>query len=183
MSAYLPVRRAYDHDLYQAWQTPYARGASSACSRLSTASSGGCRGRSGVSDPVVSVEPRPSYCRFRQPLQIGPMTIAPREYATVRVLTAESGLVGKAYCLTRNAPVAEAVDRLFAPHVVGRDAGDIAGLPGAVPPCERDDRRAPGLAMRALGLVDVALWDIAAQREGVPLHRLSRPGGDTAESR
>ncbi len=26
LSAYLPVEEAYDHDVYQAWQTPYARG-------------------------------------------------------------------------------------------------------------------------------------------------------------
>ena len=26
LSAYLPVDAAYDHDIYQAWQTPYARG-------------------------------------------------------------------------------------------------------------------------------------------------------------
>jgi L-alanine-DL-glutamate epimerase-like enolase superfamily enzyme len=123
-----------------------------------------------VTDPVRSVEASTVVLPLPQILRLGQMTIEAREYATVRVTT-ESGLAGKAYCLTRNAPVAEAVDRLVAPSVAGCDSGDIPGLR------ERYLRAnvmvgRTGLAVRALGLVDVALWDVAAQREGVPLHRL-----------
>jgi L-alanine-DL-glutamate epimerase-like enolase superfamily enzyme len=96
------------------------------------------------------------------------MVIAEREYAAVQVET-DDGLVGKAYCLTRNAPVAACVARLVAPVVHGRE-----------PDPERlwdDCSRATvavgrtGLVVRALGLVDTALWDIAAQAEGRPLWR------------
>jgi L-alanine-DL-glutamate epimerase-like enolase superfamily enzyme len=122
-----------------------------------------------VSDRIVSVETATVALTLPAPLQVGPMTVRSREYAMVRVLTA-SGLVGKAYCLTRNAPVAATVDRLVTPHVVGQEAGDI-------PACRERCIRAnimvarTGLAVRALGLVDVALWDISAQRERLPLHR------------
>jgi L-alanine-DL-glutamate epimerase-like enolase superfamily enzyme len=123
-----------------------------------------------VTDPVRSVEASTVVLPLPQALQLGQMTIERREYATVRVTTA-SGLTGSAYCLTRDAPVTEAVDRLVEPHAVGRDSGDIPGLR------ERYLRAnvmvgRTGLAVRALGLVDVALWDVAAQREGAPLHRL-----------
>ena len=102
------------------------------------------------------------------PLRLGPMVVTEREYAAVEVET-EDGLVGKAYCLTRNGPVAACVKRLVAPVVVGR----------AVEPEQRwdDCSRATvaigrtGLVVRAIGLVDIALWDIVAQAAGVPLWR------------
>ena len=59
--------------------------------------------------------PRPA------PLRLGPLEITEREYAAVEVET-EDGLVGKAYCLSRNAPVAACVKRLVAPVVMGREA-------------------------------------------------------------
>jgi L-alanine-DL-glutamate epimerase-like enolase superfamily enzyme len=105
-----------------------------------------------------------------EPLRLGPMTVVSREYATVRVTT-EDGLTGKAYCLTRNAPVAACVERLVAPIARGADSADIRGIRDR---CTRANVMVArtGLALRALGLVDVALWDVAAQRAGVPLYAL-----------
>jgi L-alanine-DL-glutamate epimerase-like enolase superfamily enzyme len=103
------------------------------------------------------------------PLRLGPLVHTEREYAAVEVET-EDGLVGKAYCLTRNGPVAACVERLVAPVVTGREA-DPDRL-------WEDCSRATvtvgrtGLVVRAIGLVDIALWDIAAQAAGVPLWRL-----------
>jgi hypothetical protein len=90
------------------------------------------------------------------------MAIFAREHATVRVRTA-SGLVGEASCLTRNAPIAATVDRLVAPAVAGGDAEDVTGLRGRALRANVMVART-GFALRAPGLVDVALWDIAAQR-------------------
>src|SRR5262249_12350219 len=87
-------------------------------------------------------------------LRLGPMVVTEREYAAVEVET-DDGLVGKAYCLTRNAPVAACVERLVAPVVVGREAD-----PG--PRWEECSRGTvaigrTGLVVRAIGLVDIAL--------------------------
>ena len=103
-----------------------------------------------------------------EPLRIGPMLIREREYAAVEVET-DDGRIGSAYCLTRGAPVAACVERLVAPLVIGR----------LVEPVElwEECSRATvaigrsGLVVRALGLVDIALWDLAAQQAGVPLWR------------
>jgi L-alanine-DL-glutamate epimerase-like enolase superfamily enzyme len=102
------------------------------------------------------------------PLRLGPLEITEREYAAVEVET-EDGLVGKAYCLTRNAPVAACVERLVAPVVTGREA-DPEPLWEA---CSRATVAIgrTGLVVRAIGLVDIALWDIAAQAAGLPLWR------------
>jgi L-alanine-DL-glutamate epimerase-like enolase superfamily enzyme len=121
-----------------------------------------------VTARVSAVRVGTATLRLPAPLRLGTMEIAEREYAAVEVET-EDGLVGKAYCLTRNAPVAACVERLVAPVVAGRDVD---------PELLWDDcSRATvaigrtGLVVRAIGLVDIALWDIAAQAAGAPLWR------------
>lgn len=102
------------------------------------------------------------------PLQLGAMTVTRREFAAVRVV--QGGETGVAYGLTREAPMAEIVDRLIAPHVTD----------GPLEPEELWERAfrgsaivgRVGLVRRALGLVDVALWDLRARLDGVPVWTL-----------
>ncbi|WP_424937074.1 MULTISPECIES: mandelate racemase/muconate lactonizing enzyme family protein [Bacteria] len=125
-------------------------------------------------DTVTAVLPLPA------PLQLGAMTVTRREYAAVRA-TAADGTRGVAYCLSREAPMAEIVERLVAAHAVGADADDPAtawdrmlrgsAIVGRV-----------GLVRRAIGLVDIALWDIASRRAGVPLWRLLGTGDEPRPS-
>jgi L-alanine-DL-glutamate epimerase-like enolase superfamily enzyme len=127
-----------------------------------------------VSGRIRSVTTGTATIPLPGPLRLGPMEIREREYAALRVET-DDGAVGKAYCLTRNAPVAACVDRLITPHLVGRDAADIEAR---WDDCYRANVFVgrTGLVIRALGLADVALWDIAAQTAGQPLWR--HLGGD-----
>lgn len=104
------------------------------------------------------------------PLRVGNTEVTRREYSAVLVHTSD-GLVGKAYCLSREAPMGQIVQRLIAPHVIGRDSGDVPAM------WTRAFRSTAivgrvGLVRRALGLVDIALWDVAAQRAGVPVWQL-----------
>ena len=117
---------------------------------------------------VVSVRAGTATIPLPAPLRLGPMEIREREYAAVQVETSD-GLVGKAYCLTRNAPVAACVERLVAPVVTGREIDPAASWEACSRATVAIGRS--GLVVRALGLVDVALWDIAAQAAGVPLWR------------
>ena len=119
-------------------------------------------------DTATAVLPLPA------PLQLGAMTVTRREYSAVRA-TASDGTTGIAYCLSREAPMAEIVERLVATHAVGVDADDPAAA------WERTLRGSAivgrvGLVRRAIGLVDIALWDIAARRAGVPLWKLLGTG-------
>ena len=102
------------------------------------------------------------------PLQLGPMRVTEREYAGVEVET-DDGLVGKAYALTRNAPVAACVERLVAPVVTGREVDPVARWDDCARATVAIGRT--GLVVRAIGLVDIALWDLAAQAAGAPLWR------------
>lgn len=115
-----------------------------------------------------------------QPLRLGAMTVTRREYSAVRV-TDDAGLAGHAYCLSREAPMAEIVRRLVAAHAVGADADDPAAT------WERMLRGSAivgrvGLVRRAIGLVDVAAWDVAAQRAGVPVWQLIGESGDARDA-
>ncbi|MGV2902099.1 enolase C-terminal domain-like protein [Microbacterium sp. AGC62] len=125
-------------------------------------------------DTATAVLPLPA------PLQLGAMTVTRREYSAVQA-TADDGTTGVAYCLSREAPMAEIVDRLVAAHAVGADADD---------PTSTWDRMLRGSAIvgrvglvrRAIGLVDIALWDIAAQRADVPLWKLLGTGDAPRDS-
>lgn len=125
-------------------------------------------------DTATAVLPLPA------PLQLGAMTVARREYSAVQA-TADDGTTGVAYCLSREAPMAEIVDRLVAQHAVGADADDPAAT------WERMLRGSAivgrvGLVRRAIGLVDIALWDIAARRADVPLWNMLGTGDAPRES-
>jgi len=95
------------------------------------------------------------------------MTVTRREYCAVQVESAD-GFVGQSYALSREAPMGEIISRLVAPHAEAQDSGD----PETV--WDRAYRGSAivgrvGLVRRAIGMVDVALWDIASQRRGLPL--------------
>ncbi len=111
-----------------------------------------------------------------RPLQLGAMTVTRREYCGVQVETAD-GLLGKSYALSREAPMAEIVDRLVTPAVLGENSDDPEAL------WDRALRSSAivgrvGLVRRAIGMVDVAVWDVAAQRAGVPLWRMLGAHGE-----
>ena len=104
------------------------------------------------------------------PLRLGAMTVERREYTAVQVRDAEDR-IGRAYCLSREAPMAEIVERLVAPHVIGADADDPASAWDRMLRGSAIVGRV-GLVRRAIGLADIALWDIAAQRADQPLWQL-----------
>jgi len=132
-----------------------------------------------VADAITDVAAWSRALPLPRPLRIGPMTVARREYALVRV-TCASGAVGEAYAQSRGAPVPEVVERLFAPVLAGADATDVAGR---VDDLERATLAVGrvGLVRRALSLVDLALHDAAGRRAGTPVHALlGRPAAPVA---
>ena len=63
------------------------------------------------------------------------------------------------------------IDRLIAPLLVGRQVDDIAGFNRELQLRLHLFGRY-GVTTFAISGVDIALWDLAARREGVPLHKL-----------
>ncbi|MFN8377464.1 MAG: enolase C-terminal domain-like protein [Anaerolineae bacterium] len=102
-----------------------------------------------------------------QPLLMGAMHIADREYAFVRIHDDE-GNVGTAYGLSRNAPISATVERLIAPRWEKQRLDDHPDL------YDRTVRGnvflgTNGIFWRALSLADCALFDLLARRAGQPL--------------
>ncbi|MBM7818762.1 L-alanine-DL-glutamate epimerase-like enolase superfamily enzyme [Cellulosimicrobium cellulans] len=142
---------------------------------------------------VVAVRTATTVVPLPQPLRLGAMTVERREYVGVRVVAeTDDGrtVAGESYALTREAPMAELVDRLVAPHVVGREvvASDGVAARQSVGAAWEAALRGSaivgrvGLVRRAIGLVDVALWDLAGRLAGRPVWSLLDDGADPAGS-
>jgi L-alanine-DL-glutamate epimerase-like enolase superfamily enzyme len=106
---------------------------------------------------------------LRQPVVFESMSFTDRDYAIVR-LTDSDGAQGLAYCLARNAPVAATIAKL-GPAVVGADAAFSERVwsqlyASTVTHGQR------GITLRAISLIDIALWDLRARRADQPLYEL-----------
>ncbi|MEI7745522.1 MAG: enolase C-terminal domain-like protein, partial [Chloroflexota bacterium] len=98
------------------------------------------------------------------PFEFGAWRIAHREYALVSVRS-QSGIVGRAWTLTRDGPVSAIVDAIVGPRYLGGLPGSADALRDAVLATNRPTLTS-GVGLRALSLVDLATWDLAArQRE------------------
>lgn len=116
-----------------------------------------------VAKPVVIPPPAPPF-RWRDGL---PGSATSDSEGAVLVITTEDGVQGRAFdphgCIVR-----DLTERLLAPALVGRDATDRELLWHQIWELDRIEE----LPIYALGLVDVALWDLAGRRLGLPAHEL-----------
>lgn len=98
------------------------------------------------------------------PLVLGDWVMSHRALALVAV-RARGGAVGWASSLTREGPVEDMIRRYVAPGYVGKSLDD----PAAVFEAARSMLRpvvGSGTGLRALSLVDIATWDLAARVAG-----------------
>ena len=101
------------------------------------------------------------------PVVFGNWVMRHREFAICGVV-ASGGAVGVSVCYTRDGPIREIIQRLVAPFYVGGDPSS---------PQDIFDRTAwsnnailaSGVGHRAISLVDVATWDLAARLRGLPI--------------
>ena len=101
------------------------------------------------------------------PVVFGNWVMRHREFALCGVV-ATDGTIGTSFCYTRDAPIAELVGRLIAPHYVGADGAGAEALFDATA-WSNNAILASGAGHRALSLVDVAAWDLAAKLDGAPI--------------
>ena len=115
-------------------------------------------------DRITAVRAATILHGLETPIEFGSWIMRHREFFLVRV-DAESGASGFAYGLTRDGPLAAIVERTIAPQYVGEAVDDPEHLffkalwaNNAV--------HAAGIGMRALSVVDIAAWDLAAKLAG-----------------
>lgn len=115
--------------------------------------------------PVVAVDVALCSVPLPHPIRLGAVTYVEREYAALRVRTESAA--GTAVGYTRGLPVAEALAEAAA-ALLGRD-GTRPEVASSVTPRSSDAR---STSVRAVSLVDIALWDVRAHACGLPLWRL-----------
>ena len=98
------------------------------------------------------------------PIRFGSWTMEHREFALCRV-EADDGHAGTAFAYTRDGPLAELVRLNVARQYVGRPYRDPSELHWAAAR-SNNPVLASGLGIRALSLVDLATWDLAARAAG-----------------
>ena len=94
-----------------------------------------------------------------------------RRSLVVEIETAD-GTVGYGESFGPPATNAALIDEVYAPILLGRDAGDRETLWLELYNAMRDHGR-KGTALEALSAVDIALWDLAGKHFGVPCHLLA----------
>ena len=102
------------------------------------------------------------------------------DFCLIKVET-DDGFIGwgDAFSFQCRRSVAEAVKHMITPRVIGRNASDVIQINHELQQ-ELHLFGRYGITMFAISGLDIALWDIAAKRAGVPLYKLL--GGSTIRS-
>jgi L-alanine-DL-glutamate epimerase-like enolase superfamily enzyme len=121
---------------------------------------------------IVSVDARTVRVPLDRVTSFATRAVAARDYTLVRITTAD-GQQGIGFCYgghRAGSLVTHAVRELFAPLLAGQCAINVEGLWRELYQESLLQGRA-GSVMRALSIVDVALWDRNARAAGLPLAR------------
>ena len=102
-----------------------------------------------------------------EPIRFGAWVMSHRDFALVRVRTGD-GVCGYAFTLTREGPVAAMIRDYVAPRYVGRPTQIPVQAFGEVQRSNVSCLGA-GIGLRALSIVDLAVWDAEARRRGLPM--------------
>lgn len=121
-------------------------------------------------DRVQSVEAITVSLPLRKPIWASGLRIAQRDFLVVRALTS-SGRCGYGFHKSRGVALDRVVRENLAPLVVGKSPWEVERIWDEMHRATLFSGRT-GAVMRALGTLDIALWDLRAQLAGVPLHRL-----------
>lgn len=121
-------------------------------------------------DPVSKIEGLTVSLPLSEPVWASGLRIDRREYFLIRITT-ESGIVGYGFHKSRGLHLNRIVEENLAPRVIGRDPRMVRRI--------WDDMYREtllsgrtGAVMRAMGTIDIALWDICGKLAGEPVYRL-----------
>ena len=108
---------------------------------------------------------------FRQ----GASSIAALDIVMIEVTT-DSGLTGWGDAFSYVCPrtTFAAINEMIAPQARGQEVPNAAGIPAFMEQIQRNLHLFGryGITMFGVSALDIALWDLAARAQGVPLHRL-----------
>jgi L-alanine-DL-glutamate epimerase-like enolase superfamily enzyme len=121
-------------------------------------------------ETVQSIRVRSIEVPLETPVWLGGTSVTKRDYAFVEVITNE-GREGHALAFARGGDLTSAIIRNVCPLVVGKDPDQIEAIWEAIYLKNRLNGQ-QGLLMRALSIMDLALWDLKAKKANMPLYSL-----------
>ena len=104
------------------------------------------------------------------PVWLGSYSVSSREYCLVEVIT-NHDRIGYGLAFTRGGDLSTAILKNIAPFVIGEHVNQIEEIWEKAYIGNRLNGR-QGLFMRALSLVDLALWDLKGKKANMPLYEL-----------
>lgn len=113
-------------------------------------------------ETVESVKIATILAPLPEPVRFGNWVMRHREFALCAVRST-AGQIGYGICYTRDGPVAEIVRRVIAPRYVGEAVRPLELFRAAA--ASNNAILASGVGLRALSMVDIATWDLAAKME------------------
>jgi len=121
---------------------------------------------------ITAVESYPVKIPLATPVSFSNRTIEYRDHAITHVRT-DAGVEGVGYSLGYEGAhlVADAVESMLAPLVVGEDPRDTERLWQRMYEGNVQIGR-QGILLRAISTVDIALWDVKAKAADMPLYKL-----------
>jgi L-alanine-DL-glutamate epimerase-like enolase superfamily enzyme len=123
-----------------------------------------------VPDKIRDVKVATILAPLPKPVRFGPWLMKHREFVLCTVRSTD-GVLGQAFCYTRDGPVAAIVRRQVAANYLGQSFDEPAEL-SLRAGWTNNPVLAGGIGHRALGLVDLATWDLKARAAGVPIGAL-----------
>ncbi|MEZ5365586.1 MAG: mandelate racemase/muconate lactonizing enzyme family protein [Bryobacterales bacterium] len=115
---------------------------------------------------------------LEEPFRFSQFTYTAREAMLVEVRTDE-GITGWGEAYGPAVLSSAAVEKFFAPMLLGRDPRDVEAI-WAYLYARSVDYGQKGVMLAGISAIDIALWDIKAQATGQPLYRLL--GGEQTET-
>ncbi len=122
---------------------------------------------------IVSIETYALAVPLAKPIADATAAMAHWTIPVVEIRT-KDGLVGTGISGVHTAPelLLDTISRYFAPGLIGTPSDDILGAWNRLYWLPTHWIGRAGVVHMALAMVDIALWDLAAQRAGVPLWKL-----------
>ncbi|MCD9023832.1 mandelate racemase/muconate lactonizing enzyme family protein [Cohnella silvisoli] len=123
-----------------------------------------------MQETIRSINARNIVVPLEQPLWIGGNTIQKRDYCLVEITTT---MDRKGYSLgfSRGGDLSSAMIQEMAPHIMKCNIDDTEKIWEIMYNSQKLNGR-QGFMMRALSLLDIALWDLKAKKAGLPLHTM-----------
>ncbi|WP_462421295.1 mandelate racemase/muconate lactonizing enzyme family protein [Salinicoccus sp. Marseille-QA3877] len=123
-----------------------------------------------MKDVIKEVKARTIIVPLDKPVKLGGSSVTERDYCFIEIITSE-GSIGYALTFSRGGDLTSTVIKNIAPILIGQSIDQVEKIWEEVYIKNRLNGQ-QGLFMRALSIVDLAIWDIKSKKAQLPLYKM-----------